>query len=404
MRQYLLASYLVLVVLLMGFAVSAQAASQNYFFGDAGNLTMTGYNNTAVGSGDLSSNTAGLNNTAIGVGALLSNITGHNNVANGLNALLYNTAGAYNVASGVGALTDNTTGLSNVANGKDALSLNTTGSFNIANGEVSLHTNTTGSNNTGIGYRADVLSNNLNNATAIGYNAKVGGSNMMVLGGTGADAVKVGIGTSLPTVALDVVGDVCSTISGKKNCLSAMTSGSGGSSGWTVAGNNLSPTNTVTGQVVIGATAPAYTDGLDRLSIIGTKASGPVRTLLKNNDASGWSALRFEAGSAVGVIALDGSGLTNGYQNMLTLASNNGGLAFFTGGSAAGNERLRIDPAGNVGIGTNAPKTALEVNGAVTIDKGSAYATKAVCYAAGGLLGHCTSALNTTGGCTCAPN
>jgi len=55
-----------------------------------------------------------------------------------------------------------------------------------------------------LGYYADVSSGNLTNATAIGANAVVAASNSLVLGGTGAYAVKVGIGTTIPQGALDV--------------------------------------------------------------------------------------------------------------------------------------------------------------------------------------------------------
>lgn len=43
-------------------------------------------------------------------------------------------------------------------------------------------------------------------STAIGYNSRVGKSNALVLGGTGADAVSVGIGTISPNYPLEVVG------------------------------------------------------------------------------------------------------------------------------------------------------------------------------------------------------
>jgi hypothetical protein len=71
-----------------------------------------------------------------------------------------------------------------------------------------LTNNTIGSYNIAIGHLADVSSGNLSNATAIGYNAKVSQSNSLVLGGTGADAVKVGIGTPTPLSTLDVNGTI----------------------------------------------------------------------------------------------------------------------------------------------------------------------------------------------------
>ena len=49
-----------------------------------------------------------------------------------------------------------------------------------------------------------VTKSNLTNAIAIGYNAEVSISNAMVLGGIGADAVKVGIGTTSPARSLHI--------------------------------------------------------------------------------------------------------------------------------------------------------------------------------------------------------
>ena len=64
-----------------------------------------------------------------------------------------------------------------------------------------------GSNNTFLGFNTGPTSNGLTNATAIGYSSQVGASNSLVLGGTGSYAVKVGIGTTTPTQALDVNGN-----------------------------------------------------------------------------------------------------------------------------------------------------------------------------------------------------
>lgn len=65
-----------------------------------------------------------------------------------------------------------------------------------------------------IGTNADALDTTpLNESIAIGYNAKVSGSNMCVIGGTGADAVKVSIGNNFAVNTLDVTGNIsCSVI------------------------------------------------------------------------------------------------------------------------------------------------------------------------------------------------
>ena len=158
----------------------------------------TGNGNTANGASALSDNTAGNDNTANGQNALVSNATGNQNTANGHGALYSNTTGDGNTATGRLSLLSNTTGFENTATGKDAMFNTTTGNQNTAIGTNALSINTIGSNNTALGYQADMTANNLTNATAIGYDAKVGCSNCMVLGGTGADAVNVGIGTTSP--------------------------------------------------------------------------------------------------------------------------------------------------------------------------------------------------------------
>ena len=68
--------------------------------------------------------------------------------------------------------------------------------------------NTTGSNNTFIGYQAGPgTATQLTNATALGANALVSASNALVLGGTGANAVNVGIGTADPQAVLDITSE-----------------------------------------------------------------------------------------------------------------------------------------------------------------------------------------------------
>jgi len=233
------------------------AGTGNLFLGlQAGNSNTTGSSNIALGFSALKLNTTGNNNTALGSSALLANTTGSSNIALGSSALLANTEGSFNTALGFQALFSNTTGSSNIALGSSALKSNTEGSFNTALGVQALFTNftgnnntalgfdalasnstsnntavgyfaltsstggsntalgyqagyagtaiTTGSNDTFIGYNAGATVNSLTNATAIGANSSVGQSDALVLGGTGANAVNVGIGTTTPGALLDV--------------------------------------------------------------------------------------------------------------------------------------------------------------------------------------------------------
>src|SRR5436190_470235 len=161
--------------------------------------------NTALGSKTLFENTTGYSNTATGAYALLNNTTGLQNTANGSGALINNGIGIGNTAIGQGVMGQNISGNDNTAVGNFGLSANTIGIRNTSVGASSLITNIEGNNNTAIGYRADVSANNLFNSTAIGANAKVASSNSLVLGGTGAAGVNVGIGTTTPIARLHVV-------------------------------------------------------------------------------------------------------------------------------------------------------------------------------------------------------
>ncbi|MEI6849878.1 MAG: tail fiber domain-containing protein, partial [archaeon] len=182
----------------------------------------SGSENTAIGGGDvLEFNTTGQGNSAIGNAALYKNIDGNFNNAFGHQALYYNTSGGYNSAIGYYAMHSNTTGNynfglgvqalianedgnNNIAIGYQALMSSTHDSNNIAIGTQALSTYNSGSNLTAIGYQADVGLGSLVNATAIGYKAIVAASNSMVLGGTGVNAVNVGIGLIAPSYRFSV--------------------------------------------------------------------------------------------------------------------------------------------------------------------------------------------------------
>ena len=148
----------------------------------AGNFSMTGFFNTAIGSANLYSNTTGSSNTASGAGSLYYNTTGSLNTASGVNSLGLNTTGSSNTASGVNSLALNTTGSSNTASGTDSLVGNDTGSYNTANGLQSLYSNSTGWSNTASGYAAGqgntTGSNNIALGTFAGYNLTTGNFNI----------------------------------------------------------------------------------------------------------------------------------------------------------------------------------------------------------------------------------
>ena len=209
-----------------------------YNSGGVLNVTATGNSNSFYGSQTGANNTTGLENTFIGayagfksnaqantfIGARAgyNNSTGNFNTFIGTQAGYNNTTGASNFMMGTNAGQANTTGLGNFFLGDNAAGFNTSGSFNVylganvANGTgVNGDNNTSigfesgrgnsgGVNNTFIGFRADAAASNLSNATAIGNNARVTASNALILGGTAASAVNVGIGTTAPQNRLEI--------------------------------------------------------------------------------------------------------------------------------------------------------------------------------------------------------
>lgn len=185
----------------------------NALLGFAGNTSMTGANNTAIGQG-----------------ALLKNTSGNSNTATGLNALSANTTGGGNTGSGWGALGFNQAGVGNTAMGNTSLSY-IAGSFNTGLGNYAGTPTTviatqTGSGNTFLGSGTNYGPTNLINATAVGAYAEVDESNAIVLGsianvnGCGTEFTpctntSVGIGTSAPTTTLQVAGgDISTTTAG----------------------------------------------------------------------------------------------------------------------------------------------------------------------------------------------
>jgi hypothetical protein len=225
---------------------------------------LTNNQNAFVGTGAGYFNSSGFYNTALGTNALSANSTGFMNTAAGTFALALNSTGNYNTASGTSALYHNSNGNNNVSAGNNSLWNNSTGSNNTANGSNSLFSNTTGNLNTAIGDSSNVASGNLTNATAIGAHALVGADNSLVLGSingvNGATAsTNVGIGTTIPSARLDVVGNVKITdgtqgtgkiLTSDANGLASWQTLSNPSAGWSLSGN----AGTVNGTNFIGTT------------------------------------------------------------------------------------------------------------------------------------------------------
>jgi endosialidase-like protein/collagen triple helix repeat protein len=179
-----------------GTRVLSTRGDGNVFVGKDAGLSNTGSSNAFVG------NNAGRNHTVGDGNAFFGSEAGSLNATGILNSFFGASAGS------------GSTGDANSFFGVNA-GLLTAGNGNSFFGMDAGNKDLSGEANTSIGYRAgpSAATRNLTNATAIGANAQVAQSNSMVLGsingvGFGTADTKVGIGTTTPAEALDVVGNV----------------------------------------------------------------------------------------------------------------------------------------------------------------------------------------------------
>lgn len=156
-------------ILQNGSSLMHSKGTNNIFVGqNAGNFTLSGAANTAIGSAALFSNTSGIENTANGYLTLSSNTTGRFNSAFGTRALRDNTTGEFNTALGREALMQLTTADATTAVGAYALHNLKTGEFNTAIGYNSLLATVSGNDNTAVGYHTLMDNTTGGSSTAVG--------------------------------------------------------------------------------------------------------------------------------------------------------------------------------------------------------------------------------------------
>jgi hypothetical protein len=192
----------------------------NVFIGyQAGRANTSGYNNVFNGYLAGLANISGVSNTFVGfaagstvTGGMGNSLFGSSNNGGGGGDIV---SGNYNSRFGYGTnwSSGDVTGSSYF--GYNAGAFVTTGNNNTCLGRDTGPTGSaggSGTNNTFIGYGANCATNILSNATALGYNASVTSSNAIILGGTGASAVNVGIGITAPNSSAKL--DITSTNTG----------------------------------------------------------------------------------------------------------------------------------------------------------------------------------------------
>jgi len=96
-------------------------------------------------------------------------------------------------------------------------------------------------------------------------------------------------------------------------------------------------------------------------------------------------------GSSDSVDFVNNAGTTLAQVKGIDGGSSNGSLALHTTASGTSTERVRVDNAGNVGVGTSSPATKLQVNGQTRISDGSTN-IDLVCASSVGYIGTQTNA------------
>ena len=389
----------------------------NFFAGvSAGNLTLTSTNIVAIGNFAGNALTSGSNNALVGQSAGINLTTGHSNTFIGYNAGIGQTTQTRNTMIGSGA-GQSATGIENIFIGVQAgLSTSVNSSF-IAGSSTSPITNVyfgEGVNDSSpLGYTingtgasgADTAGATLTLAGGIGTGTGAGGklffqtaaasgvssstANTLSTRMTIDSAGNVGIGDTTPAALLSVgngdlfqvnssgnmtfnqtaptisIGNTGSLVfndgtntlctitdagtTGNLTCTGNITGASTGTAGyWSRSGTTLQP-----------ATSG---DNVTTLGNVGVGTTAPDSKLTINGSGSTDTNIHFTNGST-GTTTSDGILVGIANTNQFYLFNYESAPTIF-GTNAV--ERMRIDPSGNLGIGTTAPAGLLDISKALS--------------------------------------
>ena len=329
------------------------------FVGGAGSLTSTGADNVMVGSGVAPLLSGGAQNTIVGRNAGVSLTGTSRNVMVGFEAGNASTGsdGVF-VGTGAGRVSAASSELTFV--GASAGRLNTSGSQNVAVGFESGYTNSIGARNTSVGHRAGYYVTSSDNTT-LGFEA---GSGIQSGAGNVAIGSKSGGNRLSPaTAALDD-----NTMVGFESG-AALVSGTANTFFGSGAGKSASNTNDNT---FIGRSAgQATTDGFAN-TYIGMESgknatSGDYNTFLGYQSGSGTNAATANYNTFVGYKAgtsvANASGVTLLGDNATASSGLTNATAIGSGANVTASNALVLGNGVNVGIGTTAPSTKLDVRG-----------------------------------------
>ncbi len=345
------------------YAIGTTAALRNKnngtFVGGAGSLTSSGADNVMVGSGVAPLLSTGVQNTIVGRNAGVSLTGTSRNVMVGFEAGNAST-GSDGVFIGTGAGRVSTTSSQLTFVGASAGRLNTSGTENVAVGFESGYSNLTGARNTSVGHRAGYNVTSSDNTT-FGFEAGAG-----IQSGIGNVAIGSRSGGNRATPATAALDD--NTMVGFESG-SALISGSANTFFGSGAGKSASNTNDNTfigrsaGQTTTDGFANTYvgmesgknaTTG-DNNTFVGYQSgSGTTAATANNNTFVG-----YKAGTSV----TNASGVTLLGDNATASSGLSNSTAIGSGANVTASNALVLGSGVNVGIGTTAPATKLDVRG-----------------------------------------
>ena len=262
------------------------------------------------------------------------------------------------------------TGIYNTATGMGAESSVSSGGFNTALGDFALVNTTTGSNNIAIGYDAGLRNTSASNNIYIGNEGQFTDDNVVRIGEGQSATYLVGQTNVQSGLTVDTAGQNSGSIQGN-----ALTFGKGGSGEgilsnrsdvfnpdlefWTNFTNRLEILTN--GNVGIGTTAP---QSLLTVQLANAGGRGGELSIVNNAAPTVGNEAALNFGAEDSTYGGDYSNAQIKARLMNVSSDTDMVFSLYNGlGNGGYGERMRIQGAGNVGIGTQTPTQKLEVNG-----------------------------------------